>query len=99
MLKFKDIIVQFVVTTLKQNLQDNMRNYCNFSNETKKKRSISVREISWYPFCKLKELYHIFFHGGAYNISRNSQKSLKIIIDKKKKEKGKNEEKEESYFI
>ena len=25
-------------------------NYCNFSNETKKKRSVSVREISWYPF-------------------------------------------------
>ena len=54
-----------MVTTLKQNLQDNTRNYCNFSNETKKKKqSISVREINWYPFCKLKELYHIFFHGG-----------------------------------
>ena len=34
-------------------------NYCNFSNETKE-RSISVREISWYPFRKLKELYQIF---------------------------------------
>ena len=34
-------------------------NYCNFSNETKK-QSISIREISWYPFRKLKELYHIF---------------------------------------
>ena len=34
-------------------------NYCNFSNETKE-RSIKVREISWYPFRKLKELYQIF---------------------------------------
>ena len=34
-------------------------NYCNFSNETKE-RSIEVREISWYPFRKLKELYQIF---------------------------------------
>ena len=34
-------------------------NYCNIYNETKG-RSIGVREISWYPFRKLKELYQIF---------------------------------------
>ena len=30
---------------------DQYENYCNFSNKTKE-RSISVREISWYPFRK-----------------------------------------------
>lgn len=35
------------------------KNYCNFFNETKE-RSIKVREISWYPFRKLKELCQIF---------------------------------------
>ena len=48
-----------MVNILKQNLFNQYENYCNFSNETKE-RSISVREISWYPFCKLKELYQIF---------------------------------------
>ena len=35
-------------------------NYCNFFNETKEK-AIEVREISWYPFRKLKDLYQIFY--------------------------------------
>ncbi len=41
-------------------------NYCNFSNETKEK-AIRVREISWYPFRKYKQiiLYFLWF----FNIS------------------------------
>ena len=52
-------------------------NYCNFSNETKK-RSIKVREISWYPFRKLKELYK-FFCG--IEISHETVRKAQIVIN------------------
>ena len=51
------------------------KNYCNFSNETKEK-SISVREISWYPFRKLKELYQIF---SGISISHETVRKSQII--------------------
>lgn len=53
-------------------------NYCNFSNETKE-RSIDVREISWYPFRKLKELYQIFCD---IVISHETVRKAQIITDK-----------------
>ena len=40
---------------------DQYENYCNFSNETKE-RLIGVREISWYPFRKLKELINFLWN-------------------------------------
>ncbi len=52
-------------------------NYCNFSNETKK-RSIKVREISWYPFRKLKELYK-FFCG--IEISHETVRKAQIVTN------------------
>jgi hypothetical protein len=52
-------------------------NYCNFSNETKE-RSIGVREISWYPFRKLKELYKIFC---GITISHETVRKAQIITN------------------
>lgn len=52
-------------------------NYCNFSNETKK-QSIKVREISWYPFRKLKELYK-FFCG--IEISHETVRKAQIVTN------------------
>lgn len=52
-------------------------NYCNFSNETKE-RSIEVREISWYPFRKLKELYQIFC---GITISHETVRKAQIITN------------------
>ena len=52
-------------------------NYCNFSNETKK-QSIKVREISWYPFRKLKELYK-FFCG--FEISHETVRKAQIVTN------------------
>ena len=69
-------------------------NYCNFSNETKK-RSVSVREISWYPFRKLKELYHIF---RGLIISHETVRNSQIIIDKRKNKQSNEEKEEEKLF-
>ena len=52
-------------------------NYCNFSNETKQ-RSIGVREISWYPFRKLKDLYQIFC---GITISHETVRKSQIITN------------------
>ena len=52
-------------------------NYCNFSNETKE-RSFGVREISWYSFRKLKELYQIFC---GILISHGTVRKAQIIIN------------------
>ena len=52
-------------------------NYCNFSNETKE-RSIKVREISWYPFRKLKELYQIFC---GTKISHETVRKAQIVTN------------------
>ena len=52
-------------------------NYCNFSNETKK-LSVKVREISWYPFRKLKELYK-FFCG--IEISHETVRKAQIVTN------------------
>ena len=52
-------------------------NYCNFSNETKA-RSISVREISGYPFRKMKDLYQIF---SGVAISHETVRKAQIITD------------------
>ena len=52
-------------------------NYCNFSNETKE-QSVKVREISWYPFRKLKELYHIFC---GIQISHETVRKAQIVTE------------------